>query len=54
MEGRCLKVLKGHTDYVKSAEFNYDGSMIVSSSNYEIRIWEAQTGECLSVIECQR
>ena len=52
MEGRCLKVLKGHTDFVKSAAFNQEGSLIVSASyDKTIRIWDVQTGECLRILE---
>ena len=44
--------LRGHTDYVNSANFSPDGRYIVSASNDEtIRIWDTQTGVCIKTLE---
>ena len=44
--------LKGHTDYVSFATFSPDGTKIVSaSSDRTIRIWDAESGECLKTLE---
>jgi COMPASS component SWD3 len=48
---RSLKVLPGHTEPVTSAEFNRDGTLIVSSGQDGlIRIWDTATGQCLKTI----
>ena len=45
-------MLEGHTASVFSAEYKNDGSLIVSASKDDsIRIWDAQTGECLRILE---
>jgi len=45
-------MLEGHTDLVTSAEFNQNGSLVVSASgDRSIRIWNAQTGECIKMLE---
>ena len=49
--GECLKVLKGHSDRVRSVVFTPDGSKLISgSSDGTIRIWDAETGESLQEI----
>mmetsp|Transcript_81403 Transcript_81403/g.264266 ORF Transcript_81403/g.264266 Transcript_81403/m.264266 type:complete len:489 (+) Transcript_81403:167-1633(+) len=43
--GRCLQVLSGHSDDVKSASFSPDGSMIVTASaDGTAALWEAESG----------
>ncbi len=45
-------VLQGHTSFVTSASFSPDGQQIVSASgDYTVRIWDAQTGECVDTLE---
>ncbi|HEY9823858.1 MAG TPA: NB-ARC domain-containing protein [Stenomitos sp.] len=63
--GNCLKVLQGHRQVVKSVAYGsalssvyldalktgIEGEIIVSGSqDCTIRIWDAQTGRCLSVL----
>ena len=44
-------MLEGHDSLVRSAAFNKEGSLIISASaDKTIRVWDAQTGECLRVI----
>jgi len=46
-----LKKLTGHTGIVESATFDTKGTLIVSASRDKtIRVWDAQTGECLRVL----
>ena len=48
--GVCLGILKGHTDSVRSVQF--DASKIISCSmDKTIRIWNLKTFECVRVIE---
>ncbi|EDR02514.1 uncharacterized protein LACBIDRAFT_295411 [Laccaria bicolor S238N-H82] len=50
--GDELKVLKGHTDLVRSIAFSPDGKQIVSGSNDEsVRVWDASTGDKLKVLK---
>ena len=44
-------ILKGHTYSVNSASFSPDGKQIVSASaDSTVRIWDAETGECLQIL----
>jgi WD40 repeat protein len=46
-----LYVLAGHTDDVTATEWSPDGSKIVSSSlDKTVRVWDANTGECLQIL----
>lgn len=48
----CLKILRGHTDYVFCVNFNPQSNLIVSGSFDEtFRIWEVKTGKCTRVVE---
>ncbi|KAL0696107.1 hypothetical protein Bca4012_063287 [Brassica carinata] len=48
----CLKVLRGHSNFVFCVNFNPPSSLIVSGSFDEtIRIWEVKTGRCVRVIK---
>ena len=43
---QVLKVLEGHTDYVRAVAVSADGSKIVSgSSDKTVRIWSAESGQ---------
>ena len=45
---KLLKILKGHTDEVRSVAFSKDGTKIVSGSwDRTIRVWNVDTGECI-------
>lgn len=45
--GKCLKTLKGHSNYVFCCNFNPQSNLIVSGSFDEsVRIWDVRTGEC--------
>ncbi|MEM1279854.1 MAG: NB-ARC domain-containing protein [Cyanobacteria bacterium P01_H01_bin.152] len=48
---QCLKVLKGHTDWVWAIAFSPDGNLIASGSDdTTIRLWQGHTGELISVL----
>ena len=52
--GDELKVLKGHTDYVRSVTFSPDGKQIVSGSDDKsMLVWDASTGDELKVLKGQ-
>merc|ERR1712039_510582 len=45
--GRCLRVLKGHSDWIRSAAFLLDGTCVITSSGDETaKVWKVQSGEC--------
>ncbi|ENN72814.1 hypothetical protein YQE_10618, partial [Dendroctonus ponderosae] len=49
--GKCLKTLKGHSNYVFSCNFNPQSNLIVSGSFDEsVRIWDVRTGKCLKTL----
>ena len=44
--GKCLKTLKGHSNYVFCCNFNPQSNLVVSGSFDEsVRIWDVRTGE---------
>lgn len=48
----CLKILRGHSDFVFCVNFNPQSNLIVSGSFDEtIRIWDVTTGKCTRVIQ---
>ena len=50
--GRCVAVLKGHTDWVTSVCVSVDGKALYSSSNDKtVRVWDLATGMCIAVLE---
>ncbi len=50
--GRCLRVLKGHTDSVRSVAWSADDRHALSGSGDKtVRLWEVETGRCLRVLE---
>ncbi len=50
--GEVVAVLKGHTDWVRSAVFSPDGSKIATASeDGTARVWETGTGEVVAVLK---
>ncbi|KAK3384604.1 hypothetical protein B0T24DRAFT_544890 [Lasiosphaeria ovina] len=48
----CLQTLEGHSDWVNSVVFSFDGQRLASaSSDHTIRIWDPATGNCLQTLE---
>uniref|UniRef100_A0A0N5AVN9 WD_REPEATS_REGION domain-containing protein n=1 Tax=Syphacia muris TaxID=451379 RepID=A0A0N5AVN9_9BILA len=48
---KCLKTLKGHTNYVFCCNFNPPSSLIVSGSFDEsVRIWDVKSGTCIKTL----
>ncbi|XP_063863862.1 uncharacterized WD repeat-containing protein alr3466-like [Scylla paramamosain] len=49
--GKCVKTLKGHSNYVFCCNFNPQSNLIVSGSFDEsVRIWDVKTGKCLKTL----
>ncbi|VDN32920.1 unnamed protein product [Gongylonema pulchrum] len=48
---KCMKTLKGHSNYVFCCNFNPQSSLIVSGSFDEsVRVWDVKTGACIKTL----
>ena len=51
VEGHCLQLLEGHTNWVFTVTYSPDESRLASASaDGTVRIWELSTGICLQVL----
>lgn len=49
---QSIASLVGHTNWVVSLAFSYDGSILVSSStDCTVKLWDVNTGECLQTLQ---
>ncbi|BAF21969.1 COMPASS-like H3K4 histone methylase component WDR5B [Oryza sativa Japonica Group] len=50
---RCIRVLKGHTNFVFSANFNPQTNSTVASGGFDctVRIWDVKSGRCVRAID---
>ena len=50
--GKCVHTLTAHKEAITCAQFNKEGSFLISSSyDGTIRTWDVASGKCVSVIE---
>ncbi|TFK50894.1 dynein regulator [Heliocybe sulcata] len=50
--GRELKALAGHNDWIRGLEFHPSGKFLLSASDDKtVRVWELSTGRCMKTIE---
>jgi WD40 repeat protein len=53
--GQCLQTLQGHTDWVSSVAWSWDGQTLATGSSDEtIKLWDVDTGKCLKTLKTQR
>ena len=50
VSGNCVKTLKGHTKFVCSLAFRDDGLLASGSADGSIKLWNSETGKCLSTL----
>jgi WD40 repeat protein len=49
-KGACIRVFKGHSDWVTSVAFSLDGRHALSGSNdASLRLWDVTSGACIRV-----
>ncbi|GAW14127.1 hypothetical protein ANO14919_035210 [Xylariales sp. No.14919] len=52
MEGKCIKTLKGHQDFVLSVAFTPDASWVISGSKDQgVRFWDPHTGDTVLTLQ---
>lgn len=53
--GRCLKIFRGHTDYVRSVAFSPDGQILASGGHDGIiKLVDVKTGEDIKTLRALR
>uniref|UniRef100_A0A0C3TKW7 Anaphase-promoting complex subunit 4 WD40 domain-containing protein n=1 Tax=Guillardia theta (strain CCMP2712) TaxID=905079 RepID=A0A0C3TKW7_GUITC len=51
MDGECLRVLRGHSEWVYSLSFSPSGELLVSASfDGSLRVWDVSNGKCVRVM----
>jgi phospholipase A-2-activating protein len=50
-DSKCIATLKGHTDTVRSLCFHASLGLISASHDLTIRLWDANTGQCVKTID---
>ena len=51
LDGECLRVLRGHKEWVYSVAFDPMGDMLCSGAfDATLRLWNVSTGECIRII----
>jgi WD40 repeat protein len=50
--GKCVKTLKGHSDYVRSVCFSKDDKLVVSGSGDKtLRLWDVASGKYVKTLK---
>ncbi len=50
--GKCLKILRGHTNKVRQLSFNSSGTILASCGNDKIiKLWDVNTGKCIKTLQ---
>ncbi len=49
--GMRIRSFEGHTEFVSSAYYSYDGKFIVSTSRNIVKVWDVESGQVVRTIE---
>ena len=51
-DGRCVRTLEGHSEWVSSVAFSADGALLATgSSDKTARLWRVEDGRCVRTLE---
>lgn len=52
LEGACLKILRGHNNWIWDLTFNWNGTLLASASyDQSIKVWDLESNRCLKTLK---
>ncbi len=51
-DGKCLKILQGHSSWVRSVAFSPNGETLATGSDDQtVKLWDVGDGKCLKSLQ---